>query len=120
MEKTYAQALWKSVENGISPKEAVASLVHVLKMQGRAELVPRILRALRRLAEQHAQKRARIYVAHEKDARHALKKSGVAQADVCVDTSLIGGWRLESAETLVDTSFKKQLLDIYSKTTSAV
>src|ERR1043166_2042061 len=114
METLYAQALWHVIEKGRSPKEAVSSLADVLKKQGRIELLPRIKRALVRLAARENAKRAKIYVAHEKDAKHALHASGAHDAEVRIDANLIGGWRLESADGLVDKSFKKQLLDIYN------
>src|SRR4051812_48514224 len=114
MEKLYAQALWKTVENGRSPKEAVESLAKILKRQGRIELMGKIAKAFIRLAEANKANRARIFVAQENDAKHAMKASGVAEADVCVDKTLIGGWRLESGSEVVDRSFKKYLLDIYS------
>ena len=116
MERSYAQALWNMVEKGKDPKSAVASLLEVLKKHGRSELLPRILRAFQRLSEAEAnKKRNRLWVAHEKDAASAMKSSGVEEADVCVDESLIGGWRLEQKETLVDVSFKKMLLDMYNR-----
>ena len=118
METAYAQALWKAIENGKDPKEAVAAMVQILKTQGRMELLPRIKRALVRLAAREAATRPRIYVAHEKDAKHALAKSGVDHADVHVDPTLIGGWRLEAGDSLVDNSFKKSLLSIYSNVTT--
>jgi F0F1-type ATP synthase delta subunit len=119
MEKLYAQALWKSIENGKSPKEAVESLAKLLKKQGRVELMPRIGKAFKRLAEASQGNRVRIFVAHEKDSKHALKASGLEEADVCVDETLIGGWRLEGGNEVVDRSFKKYLLDIYTSSIAA-
>ena len=118
MEKLYAQALWKSLENGRSPKEAVESLAKVLKGQGRSDLMGKIKTAFLRIAEAEKSNRVRIYVAHEKDAAHALKASGVEEADICVDKTLIGGWRLEGGDEVVDRSFKKHLLDIYNSATA--
>ena len=116
MEHAYAQALWQTVEKGEDPKKAVASLLEVLKKHGRSELMPRIFGAFKRLSEQEAnKKRNRVWIANEKDAAPAMKASGVNEADVCVDETLIGGWRLEQQETLVDVSFKKMLLDMYNR-----
>lgn len=116
MERSYAQALWNMVEKGKDPKAAVAALTEVLKKHGRVELLPRIAKAFLRLSESEANKsKNRLWVASEKDATSAMKASGVQEADVCVDESLIGGWRLEQKETLVDVSFKKMLLDMYNR-----
>ncbi len=117
MEKLYAQALWKSIEGGRDHKEAVASLAKLLKKQGRIELMPKVARAFVRLAEAKQAIRTRIYVANMHDAKHALKLSGAEEADVCVDESIIGGWRLEGKDEVIDRSFKKYLLDIYSTAT---
>jgi F0F1-type ATP synthase delta subunit len=119
MEKLYAQALWKSIENGRNPKEAVESLAKLLKKQARLELMPKIAKAFARLAEANKANRTRIFVAHEKNAKAALKASGVVEADVCVDETLIGGWRLEGGNEVVDRSFKKYLLDIYNEALAA-
>ena len=119
MEKLYAQALWKAIENGRSPKEAIESLAKILKRQGRIDLMSKIAKAFARLAEANRSRGARIYVAQRHDAVHAMKAAGVEKADICVDESLIGGWRLEGAGQLVDRSFKKYLLDIYNESLTA-
>lgn len=119
MENLYAQALWKSIEKGQDPKDAVASLVKILASGGRSELLPRVRRSLMRLVAKEVNTKPRVYVARASDAESAFKASGIDDADVCVDETLIGGWRLETAESLVDNSFKKHLLSIYSKVTSA-
>lgn len=117
MEKAYAQALWNAVQGGKTPKEAVHALHDILKREGRQELMARIELAFKRLAAREREARPRIYVAHEKDAKKALAESGATDADVRVDATLIGGWRLEGAEELVDNSFKNRLLSIYSNVT---
>ena len=116
MENNYALALWKSVENGMEAKKAVHSLLESLKTSGRTTLMPRILRAFERLAEREAkQSRERIFVAREKDGAHAKHAAGSQHAQVHVDETLIGGWRLEAGETLVDASWKKYLLEMYNR-----
>jgi len=114
MEKLYAQALWKSIKSGHSPKDAVDSLAKILKKQGRQDLMGKIAKAFSRLAEGNKANRSRIYVARERDAKSALRASGVQEADICLDESLIGGWRLEGGNEVIDRSFKKYLLDIYN------
>jgi len=119
MEKIYAQALWRAIEGGRVPKEAVDTLAKILKRQGRLELMPHIKRAFLRLAEANRATRDKIFVASEKDAKHALAASGAKDADVVVDTSLIGGWRYEGNGEIIDRSFKKYLLDIYNTSIAA-
>ena len=67
-----------------------------------------------------------LTVAREKDERSAKSAVKDVLADmnastkdvsVKVDESLIGGWRLEGREMLVDASWKKSLLSIYNRAT---
>jgi F0F1-type ATP synthase delta subunit len=128
MERMYAQALWEMAEKGMEPKKAVSALYEHLKLRGREALMPRIAKAFERLAARDDGKNTvTLTVAHEKDAHKAkshirdmLKKFQVAEADVAIrlDGSLIGGWRLEGKESLVDASFKKSLLEMYNRATA--
>lgn len=119
-EHAYAEALKRLVESGSSPKEAVKAVHAALERRGRAALLPRIGRAFTRLAERARAKDGHVlYVSKESDARKAGKAASAfakdADPEVRVDETLIGGWRLEGAGTLVDASFKKQLLSIYNR-----
>jgi F0F1-type ATP synthase delta subunit len=51
-----------------------------------------------------------VYVARKEDAKQAPQ---AAHARVIIDDSLIGGWRMVNGNTLIDASYKKQLLDMY-------
>lgn len=127
MELAYAQALWKMVEGGMTPAKAVRALQETLKIHGREALLPRIASAFARLAQREAKRSDVVLtVAREKDERRAhkevkelLTRMGVESKDLKtqVDDSLIGGWRLEGKETLVDASFKNQLLELYNRVT---
>ena len=119
MEKAYAQALIQSVSRGKPVHEAVASLAALLKAKGRSELMPRILKSVRRMAEREQINRPRVYVAREQDAKEAFAASGVSEADVVIDESLIGGFRAEDGEVLIDASFKKMLLEMYNRAVAA-
>ena len=120
MEQSYAHALMRLVENGKSPKDAVASIVKVLHSRGRDSLLSRVGRAFERLATRHTQRNtARITVAYAKDAGLARKAANISEADVHIDDSLIGGWRIEKSDTLLDASYKKHLLQMYNRATRA-
>lgn len=129
METTYAQALWKMVEAGTSPSKAVRALQETLKVHGREALLPRIGRAFARIAEREGKRTGIVLsVAREKDERSAksaakeiLAKLGAEtkEVTVSVDSTLIGGWRLEGKETLVDVSYKKQLLELFDRSIAA-
>lgn len=130
MENAYAQALWNVIEKGMSPHDAVRALHGKLKSEGREALFPRIAGAFSRLAAQeHTRESVTLTVAdkpHEHSARKEVftspARSHLAEKEieVRIDPTLIGGWRLEGHEHLVDASYKKYLLDIYNKATAAV
>lgn len=130
MENTYAEALWEMVEGGMSPAKAVHALRDVLVVRGREVLFPRIARAFERIAvRKSARTSVTLHIAHEGDERRAradvkktlaeMRLESAEINDVKIDTSLIGGWRLEDGERLIDASFKKQLLSIYNRVTHA-
>ena len=129
MEEAYAQALWEIVEKGKDPRGAVRALHASLVMNGREGLMPRIARMFARLAARKEQVDSVVLtVAHEGDVRRAEREAGDAIRAVGVELSrvavktdglLIGGWRLEGRETLVDASFRKQLLALYNRATKS-
>ncbi len=133
MEKVYAQALWQLVSTGMGAKEAVHAIHARLEKEGRAVLMPRVAHAFERIAERESRKRDyTLTVARESDLTHAKREAKKALSThtsdshaesvdlkTQVDDSLIGGWRLEGNEVLVDVSYKKRLLDLYNGVTSA-
>jgi len=129
MENSYAQALWKMVDGGMTPSKAVHALRESLASHGREALLPHIGRAFVRLAERENKKSDIVLtVAREKDERHAhkgteeiVKQLGAEAKDLKtqVDDTIIGGWRLEGRGMLVDASYKNRLLELYNRVTSA-
>ena len=127
MEATYAQALWQMIERGTTPKKAVDALHKSLVARGRQALMPRIGKAFARLAARDGERSGLVLsVAHEKDERKAMREAKEVLAEMNapkesialkVDESLIGGWRLEGSEHLIDASWKKHLLSIYNRAT---
>ncbi len=127
MEKMYAQALWQLVSKGMNPKDAVHAIHDRLAKEGRASLMPRVAHAFARIAERESRKTDyTLTVARDGDL-HAAKKAvqvyheefgiNADNLKTQVDDTLIGGWRLEGNERLVDMSFKQQLLDLYNSVT---
>lgn len=116
----YAHALMRLIEEGAKPAEAVKKLHALLEREGRANLLPSIGRAFERLAAKKANRdRAVLTIAREKDEAKARKESGVKDAEIAIDESLIGGWRLEADGMLQDASWKTSLLNIYQNVTRA-
>jgi F0F1-type ATP synthase delta subunit len=123
METAYAQALYTAITNGTDATKAVRALAERLKRESRSALMPRIAKAFARVAQREgAKKSTKLFVAREHDAHQALAAAGkfaqVAKHDVHVDESLIGGWRLEHQDMLVDASYKKHLLEIFNRVTA--
>lgn len=124
MEYAYAKALLSVVEQGGKPLTIVRSLVRFLEKEGRTALLPKIARALKRLATQDSTRNSVVlFVAKKntrinKQMRDALRFFDIAHKDARteVDATLIGGWRLEGRGSLIDSSYKKALLDIYKNT----
>lgn len=127
MPHQYAHALWRSVERGMAPKKAVEALRTILQDSGKTALLPRIARELSRLAQERERKQTIVLsIAKDSDERTALAEVselleavGADKSDIetRVDESLIGGWRFEGREMLVDASYKKQLLSMYNAAT---
>jgi len=128
MENAYAQVLWRLIQAGKTPHDAVIALRAVLVTDGREVLLPRIGKAFERIARREmAKSRITLSIAREKDEHHAkaeaknaLEKLGLSDKDIHVqiDEDLIGGWRLEGGEYLVDESYRKHLLSIYNRSTN--
>lgn len=116
------------VEGGMTPTKAVHALHEILKTHGREALLPRIASAFVRIAERETKRTDVVLtVAREKDERRAHKEvkellsaMGVETKDLKtqVDDTLIGGWRLEGKEQLVDASYKNQLLELFNRVTA--
>ncbi len=116
METTYARALWNLIANGMKHAEAVKAIAASLEARGRSALMPRVARAFERIAAREMGRTQTVLtVAKEEDAKRAMLASGAAEADVIVDPTLIGGWRLMTRDTLVDASWKKHLLSMYNR-----
>lgn len=123
MENAYAQALYEAIAGGTEPKKAIEHLAARLARENRQELLPRIAKAFARVAaRESAKSRTALYVAKHHDAEKAAaaaeKFAKVGKHDVHVDETLIGGWRLEHQDMLVDASYKKQLLEIFNRVTA--
>lgn len=116
--ENYALALLRLVKAGDTAKEAVHRLNTLLTAQGREKSFPAIGRAFERIAAHESMKtRSTLFIARKKDEAIARKESGAAHAEIAIDESLIGGWRLEAGEMLEDASWKSSLLSIYQAST---
>lgn len=120
METSYAQALFDAISRGTDHKKAVRALFDSLEKKGKTALLDKISRAFERIAHTHTQRHmVTLTIAREADRAAALaaNKKESATPSIVIDSSIIGGWRRESNETLVDQSYKKHLLDVYATIT---
>ena len=119
MERAYAQALWSIVERGGEHKKAVAALHQTLVRTGRERLIGKILAEFKRIAVRESKRSsAVISVGRRADVEAALKAAGVSESEVILDPTLIGGYRIEKGDTLVDASWKNHLITIYNAVTA--
>ena len=118
LEQTYAQALWELLQRGEKPKAAVTKIHEALARSGRGALMPSIGRAFERLAQREALKNASVLVvARKQDESRARKESGAKDAELRIDESIIGGWKLFHNGQMRDESWKSALLSIYNSAT---
>lgn len=116
--EVYAHALMRLIEKDQKPADAVKKMHQLLEREGRTALMPAIGRAFERLASRAANReRNLLTIARKNDEAKARKESGAKEADIVIDESMIGGWRLEANEMLQDASWKNHLLTIYQNST---
>ena len=128
MEKTYAQALWILIDTGTEPKKAIHALHDHLVREGRQALMPKIATAFKKLADLRSAAGSLVLTVADKrdehkahkEIAHVLKQLKIKDAPIetVVDETLIGGWRLEGRDHLVDESHKKHLLALYTAATT--
>ncbi len=109
----------ESEDDAVS-RVAVEKLVAHLRSAGRLKILPSIVHELRKVKARREALRARVEVAHDKDAPDALlkaKEMGVVAKHAQVNPALVSGWRASGGGMLVDLSGKRALIDIYKNAT---
>lgn len=114
----YAHALIRLIAGGETPGKAVQKTHELLIRQKREHMFPQIARAFARIMQKEEMKhREVLLVARKHDEARARKETGAKNAELVLDETLIGGWRLEAKGMLEDASWKSALLDIYKAVT---
>lgn len=109
------------LEDKTASDAAITKLIAHLKSMGRMKMLPEIMRELQKVAARRHFNRARIEVAHQKeapDALHAAAREGMVAQHAVVNPSLIHGWRAQKGGVLIDRSAKRALLHMYQNITS--
>jgi len=106
----------------MTPSDAVRAMHKKLKAEGREALMQRIAKSFSRLAYTDMHRNIQtLSIADASQEAHARAEAQVgSEVAVAIDPSLIGGWRLEGQERLVDASYKKHLLSLYRRITQTV
>lgn len=119
MEQAYVQAITSLLKSGMNEEELFTKLVAHLNETGRMKILPQLLRELKTEEKRRESKGPLLEVAstaEAKEAEEAIKKQGI-DAKAVVNEDLITGWRLTTADTLIDQSGKHALIDLYRKVT---
>lgn len=122
----YAETLLRLIEQGKSPQEAVAALRQTLARRGHEKLLRRTAHAFMRLVETRRRRSEVVLAAaRAEDIKDALAEASKyldaydpEAVRTAIDDTLIGGWRLQGADIVVDTSYKRHLLNIFRNVTS--
>ena len=119
---TYTRLLEAAAETGSKEvaDAAVTKLMVHLQSSGRVNMLPQILRELRKIATYRHALRPRVEVASLQEAPAALQAAaqfGIHASEATVNPSLIRGWRAQEEGRLIDHSAKHALAHIYQKVT---
>jgi F0F1-type ATP synthase delta subunit len=125
-DRAYAHALTVALEQAPTTEAAQArwqSFQALLRRRGHEKLLPRILSEYQRLVSKR-QRRQRVWMRineeADKDAAMNVANEYLTpqqrdRLQTRVDATLIGGFQLETHDTLVDNSYKRMLLQLYRR-----
>lgn len=115
--KVLAQALKATIKEGLSVDEAVKNFVEALRRRGMLRILSKVAYEFELLEKREMSYKPTMSVARESDFDQAFRDSGVDTSNVVkkIDDTLIGGYKVEQGGELTDTSYKRQLLDIFYK-----
>lgn len=97
---------------------AFESFMTYVRARGYAPLLPRILKEYERIDETTDIKTVHVTMAKRHPYKELLTKHGIeGDAELTIDETLIGGYRIETDTTLIDASHKNALLKLYHSIT---
>ena len=118
MPHNYTHALMHIVHT-TEPKRAVSLLTDALRARGRLKLLPKMKALLvRESLRAERQPAAELFVAVESGEKSARAASGLQDAPLIIDPTIVGGYQARVGDTMTDASFKKQLQDLYNRATA--
>ncbi len=118
----YAVAVVSAATDPAQEGDVVAALVDVLKEHGELNLLPKIIREIRREIARnvtvHSNTLTLARASDEKDARDALLQSPSLRHQrvdrIVVDPRIVGGYTLGNAKQFVDESYRSKLISIFN------
>lgn len=127
----YAEALAEALsgKNENEAEKVLARFYEVIKAHGHTGLLPHIPAELRKIEAREkvhgeailvtADTKSRTRWAHAYDhyKKEGLLPQGAVRHDV-VDETLIGGYQIRTKDLLIDSSYKKSLIELYSNITN--
>lgn len=123
--KHFAKASIALIIEGKNEDLVLANLRKELEKRGETKLYPQVLKEMVRTLEVEARKkRATITIARESDKKRlsksidrAITELGSPESNYIIDRTIIGGFIIRTRDSVLDRSYKHQLLSIYHEVT---
>ena len=120
LKEQYAEATIQSGQS-LDTEVVLLRLKAILKERGHMNLFPSILRTVLTRAERE-KTNIDCRVAKKEDIPFGIKELEsrgitVSKADVTIDSSLVGGFFYRDGQQLIDGSYKRALINLYTKIT---
>lgn len=117
----YAHALYKALKDSTDTEVLINNFVEILKSRGHYKLLPEILRVYKVVEEKNGESKPIIFVSKKTDLELFEEKINEykkefnisSDVDVVIDETLVGGFTLRTSDKIIDSSYKKSLLDLY-------
>lgn len=120
--QAYAVAVVSAATDSTRESEAVAALVDVLKEHGELNLLPKIIREVRREIARNVTVRSNTLTlarsTDEKAAKEVLLQStslkDMKVDRIVIDPRLVGGFTIGNATQFVDASYRSKLISLFN------
>ena len=100
------------------------TFLKLVKIRGHAKLLPNILKEFdQKVAQSEKKSVSTLEVSKDADVSEAKKTleadgNDLTEIEIVIDERLIGGFQYEKDDLVIDSSYKKSLLNLYRKITT--
>lgn len=102
----------------VDRSHAFQSFMTYIRARGYAPLLPRILSEYERINVTSEEKNVHVTMVKKHPYKELLASHGIeGEAELTIDETLIGGYRIETESKLIDASYKNALLKLYHSIT---